>query len=235
MFFNMTDANILIVEDDLELAQWMSDYLQQYNFIVTLHHEGDHAVELIQDTKPDVLILDINLPGKNGFDICKSVREKYQNPIIMMTANDEELNEVLGLELGADDYLSKPITPRVLLARINAQLRRQNKQKEASQQILEFGGLQINMNAQTVILDDELIELSSAEFELLWVLASHAGKEIMRQDLIKEIRGFDYDGFDRSIDVRISRIRKKLHDSQNPPKKIKTIWGKGYLFVANAW
>lgn len=225
---------ILIVEDDQDLAEWMANYLKKNQFLVELVHDGDLAISVIKSTKPDLVILDINLPGKNGFDICKEARLFFQQPIIMVTANDEEFDEVLGLEIGADDYLTKPVTPRVLLARIHAQLRR-NKNVNNSKNQLVFDLLSIDLDAQTVILDDKNIVLSSAEFELLWVLACHAGKEILRQDLVKEIRGFDYDGFDRSIDVRISRLRKKLLDFDNPPKKIKTIWGKGYLFVSNAW
>ncbi len=226
--------HIVIVEDDRALADWMAHYLVQHQFQVTLEHDGGRALETIKKVQPDLIILDINLPHKNGFDICKEARVFYQQPIIMVTANDEEFDEVLGLEIGADDYLSKPVTPRVLLARIHAQLRR-NQQSQSLNNRLVFDALCIDFDAQTVTLGDHTIILSSAEFEVLWVLAKHAGREILRKDLIKEIRGFDYDGFDRSIDVRISRLRKKLFDVDNPPKKIKTIWGKGYLFVKNAW
>ncbi len=227
-------TQLLIVEDDKELAEWMANYLEQHQFKVTLVHDGALALEAIKKLNPDLLILDINLPNKNGFDICKEARAFFHQPIIMVTANDEEFDEVLGLEIGADDYLTKPVTPRVLLARIHAQLRRNNNSTSANNR-LTFDSLAIDFDAQTVMLGDTNIILSSAEFEVLWVLATHAGKEILRKDLIKEIRGFDYDGFDRSIDVRISRLRKKLLDVDNPPKKIKTIWGKGYLFVKNAW
>lgn len=226
---------ILIIEDDVELADWIAQYLQQHSFRTRISERGDTAETATKQYKPDLVILDINLPGKNGFDVCKSLRTFFQQPIIMVTANDEEFDEVLGLELGADDYITKPLTPRVLLARINTQLRRNKDQNQKKVDRKDFGSLIIDLPSQSVTLHGEDITLSSGEFELLWVLASHAGSELNRQDLIKEIRGFDYDGFDRTVDVRISRLRKKLLDTTDPPKKIKTIWGKGYLFVENAW
>lgn len=227
-------SKILIIEDDVALATWMADYLRQHDYDVVIEHDGANAVDTIQLTSPDMIILDINLPNKNGFDICKQARAFYHSPILMVTANDEEFDEVLGLELGADDYLTKPVTPRVLLARIKSQLRR-GQQAHCSSNKMVFDTLTIDLDNQSVLLSGKEVNLSSAEFELLWVLAKHAGHEIKRQDLVKEIRGFDYDGFDRSIDVRVSRLRKKLNDLENPPNKIKTIWGKGYLFVKTAW
>jgi len=229
------NALVLIVEDDTELADWISQYLQENGFRTSLVGDGSDAEGKFRKVKPDLVLLDINLPGKNGFEICKSLRAFSKAPIIMVTANDEEFDEVLGLELGADDYITKPVTPRVLLARINSQLRKQNDQRVDDANCLSFGALSIDLDAQSVVLGDQAISLSSGEFELLWVLACHAGKEVKRQDLIREIRGFDYDGFDRTIDVRISRLRKKLQDNPDQPQRIKTVWGKGYLFVKNAW
>ncbi|MBL7004872.1 MAG: winged helix-turn-helix domain-containing protein [Gammaproteobacteria bacterium] len=212
----------------------MAGYLIENGFKTCVINDGFNAIETIKTISPDLIVLDINLPNKSGFDICKEARQFYINPILMVTAKDEVLDEVLGLELGADDYINKPVTPRVLLARIHAQLRRQMAQT-ANANHLKFDDLSIDRDEHSVVFAGECISLSTSEFELLWVLASHAGQEILRQDLVKKIRGFDYDGFDRSIDVRVSRIRKKLQDLENPPKKIKTIWGKGYLFVSNAW
>ena len=226
---------VLIVEDDAELAEWISQYLLENGFKTEIVSHGDEAESRFRKVKPDLVLLDINLPGKNGFEVCRGLRAFAKQPIIMVTANDEEFDEVLGLELGADDYITKPVTPRVLLARIKSQLRKQNSQDSVSDNYLNFGSLSIDLNAQSVTLGEQSISLSSGEFELLWVLACHAGKEVKREDLIKEIRGFDYDGFDRTIDVRISRLRKKLQDNSDQPQRIKTIWGKGYLFVKNAW
>ncbi len=228
-------AKILIVEDDAELADWISQYLKENNLATDIIGNGNQAEDRFKSISPDLVLLDINLPGKNGFEVCRQLRQHSKCPIIMVTANDQELDEVLGLELGADDYITKPVTPRVLLARIKSQLRKQQDQPQLSDNKMQFGALSIDLDAQSVVLNEQTVALSSGEFELLWVLASHAGKEVKREDLVREIRGFDYDGFDRTIDVRISRLRKKLDDNASQPRRIKTIWGKGYLFVKNAW
>ena len=234
-FLVSSTATILIVEDDSELAEWISQYLQKNNYTTHIVRHGDQVEAQFKSISPDLVLLDINLPGINGFDICRLLRQHSNCPIIMVTANDQEFDEVLGLELGADDYITKPVTPRVLLARIKSQLRKQQEQPQQDTNQMQFGELTIDLDAQSVVLNEQTIALSSGEFELLWVLASHAGKEVKREDLIREIRGFDYDGFDRTIDVRISRLRKKLDDNADQPRRIKTIWGKGYLFVRNAW
>ncbi len=229
------DHRIMIVEDDRELADWMADYLRKNGFQSEIIDTGEAALERLRQQSFDLILLDINLPGISGFEVCKQLREFFPYPILMVTANDEAFDEVMGLEIGANDYITKPVTPRVLLARIKAQLRSHAPLPQTNSNCLEFDLLRIDLDAQSVTLAGDLITLSSGEFELLWALARHAGKEVKREDLVREIRGFDYDGFDRTIDVRISRLRKKLGDHTNPPQKIKTIWGKGYLFVKNAW
>lgn len=242
----MSDAkpHILIVEDDLDLAQWMQDYLVQKAYQVTVSHRGDEAVALIQQHNPDIVILDGMLPGLDGVDVCKAVRPEFNHAIIMVTARDEEIDEVLGLEMGADEYLTKPVRARALLARIRKHLERQliaagsnslpNSASISSQQ-LHFNNLLIDRQAMLVSLDDVNIKVSSSEFEVLWLLAQQAGQILSRDDLVSQLRGFDYDGFDRSIDLKVSRLRKKLGDDPSEPTRIKTIWGKGYLFVKDAW
>lgn len=225
--------HILVVEDDASLAAWISDYLCEHGFQVSVANRGDVAVELIEADMPDLVVLDIMLPAKNGFDVCKEVRRFYPRPILMMTARTEELDEVLGLELGADDYVSKPVKPRVLLARIKALLRRGTDQENLSTRV--FGQLRIDATSKTVSIDDEVVAMSVNEFEVLWLLASQAGKVVSRSELFSQLRGIDYDGFDRSIDIRISRLRKKLQDDPDHPYKIKTVRGKGYLFAGDAW
>lgn len=226
--------NILLVEDDIELARWIKDYLEDENFSVDIAERGDTAVNIIEQQKPDLVLLDIRLPGKDGHQICREARQFYQNPIIMLTANNEEMDEVLGLEMGADDFIPKPVRPRVLLARIKAQLRR-NEPKPAAKDILIFDNLQIDSTAKSVLLFEQNIKLSTTEFELLWTLATSAGTVMSRDQLLHELRGLEYDGLDRTIDVRISRLRKKLNDMSTEPERIKTVWGKGYLFVPGAW
>ncbi len=230
---NDESEHILVVEDDASLSEWICDYLNEHGFEVTVANRGDTAIELIEADMPDLVLLDIMLPEKDGFEVCKEVRKFYPSPILMMTACSEESDEILGLELGADDYINKPVKPRVLLARIKALLRRTNDSQQ--QQTRIFGNLRIDASSKTVILDDRTIQISSNEFDVLWLLASNAGKVVNRTDLISQLRGIEYDGFDRSIDIRVSRIRKKLEDDPHHPKKIKTVWGKGYLFTEDAW
>ena len=232
---SMTQAHILLVEDDAELARWVRDFLIDENYAVSIAERGDIAVEQVRDKKPDLVLLDIRLPGKDGHQVCRELREFYQRPVIILTANDEEMDEILGLEMGADDFIPKPVRPRVLLARIKAQLRRYQNPVSSPSRLLIFGNLTIDSSAKSVLLNQQPIKFSTAEFELLWVLASHAGEVMSRDQLLHELRGLDYDGVDRTVDMRISRLRKKLGDSSEEPEKIKTVWGKGYLFVAGAW
>lgn len=226
-------AQLLVVEDDASLSEWMCDYLTAQGYEVTLADRGDAAVELIKSDEPDLVILDVMLPGKDGFDVCKEVREFYKNPILMLTARTEEIDEILGIELGADDYLAKPVKPRVLVTRIKALLRRSFSAKE--QNILKFGELLINVDSQTVTLMGDFIKLSSNEFTALLLLARNAGSNTSRDELLRHLRGLEYDGMNRSVDILISRLRKKLGDEPSSPRRIKTIRGKGYFFATDVW
>ncbi|VUD62812.1 Transcriptional regulatory protein RstA [Thalassocella blandensis] len=230
----MQKEHILVVEDDVSLSEWISDYLISHGFEVSVANRGDSAVELIKVDQPDLVLLDIMLPEKNGFDVCREVREFYPSPILMMTACSEETDEVLGLELGADDYINKPVRPRILLARIHALLRRNDDKNQLTTQ-LTFGDLTLDDKSKSASFKNDMVPLSSNEFDVLWLLASQAGEVISRTELVNKLRGIQYDGFDRSIDIRISRIRKKLNDDPNNPRRIKTIRGKGYLFVEDVW
>ena len=225
----------MVVEDDASLASWIADYLTTQNFQVAVADRGDDAIELIKDDIPDLVLLDINLPGKDGFEVCKEVRNYYFNPILMMTARDDEFDEVLGLELGADDYVTKPIRARALLARIKSLLRRIDSERatQSNKELLNFGSLTIDLKSRTATLNKASLELSSNEFNVLWILASQAGEIVSRESLIKELRGIEYDGFDRSTDILVSRLRKKLNLEESEQQRIKTIWGKGYLFSPN--
>lgn len=227
-------ASIVLVEDDASLAEWIVNYLRGHNYRV--HHiaRGDQVAAYVQQHAPDLVILDVMLPYKSGFDVCRELRMFYPQPILMLTACGEEADEILGLELGANDYLSKPVRPRVLLARLKALLRRE-PQEPSTQGILRFGQLKILRDAKTVFYRDEVVAITAHEFDVLWLLASNAGKVIRREELVTQLRGIEYDGFDRSIDIRISRLRKKLHDNPEQPVRIKTVWAKGYLFSPEAW
>jgi len=228
-------TQILLVEDDIRLASLIEKFLLQNNFEVTVLNSGEHAAEYILSHQPDLVLLDIMLPKLDGFSICRLVREKYDKPIIFLTAKDSDFDHILGLEIGADNYIIKPVVPQVLIAHINVVLRRANKHNSIEPRILTFGQLVINKKARSVQLAKQEIELTSHEFELLWLLAINPGEAQSRDYIHKKMLGRDYDGLDRSVDVRISRLRKKLNDNLDSPYKIKTIWGKGYLLSTSAW
>ncbi|QUI69010.1 response regulator transcription factor [Pseudoalteromonas sp. M8] len=228
-------AELVLIEDDKELAQWLSDYLSTKGFSVRLYHDGQDGLEHVLASPPDLVILDGMLPSLDGFEVCKQLRLSLSIPILMLTARDEEIDEIIGLEMGADDYLKKPVRGRLLETRIKALLRRHQPQHPAPKATLEFGTLYINKEDRNVTLAKQPVNLSSNEFDALWVLASKAGKIVTRDELTKALRGFDYDGFDRSIDLRVSRLRKKLGDDGQNPFKIKTVWGKGYQLAKDVW
>jgi DNA-binding response OmpR family regulator len=226
---------IILVEDDLRLSELISRFLENNGFRVAVSNGGDYVVEQVLRESPDLVILDLGLPGQDGLTICKELRPAYQNPILILTARDNDIDHVLGLELGADDYVIKPVEPRVLMARINALLRRSKTQLSIGHKTLRFGSLIINTVARSVILDGQSIALSSNEFELLAFLAAHAGEVQSRETLFQQLYRREYDGADRILDVRISNLRRKLGDEADNSKRIKTIWGQGYLFVPDAW
>ena len=238
MIEEITQPHIMLVEDDMSLAEWFSDYLTEHGYMVTLVNRGDAAIELIREDQPDLVVLDIMLPVKDGFDVCREVRGFYHGPILMMTARDQEMDEVLGLELGADDYVTKPIKPRAMLSRVKALLRRVNNQEQSqpdNDNYIQFGQFHLDAISRTTSLNGCKVAISTNEFNVLWYLAQSAGQVVNRNELVKAIRGIDYDGFDRSMDIIVSRLRKKLGDDANNPFRIKTIWGQGYLFVIDAW
>ncbi|MCP5269216.1 MAG: winged helix-turn-helix domain-containing protein [Zoogloeaceae bacterium] len=233
------NPSILLVEDDDRLAELTAEYLRKNEFNVDIESRGDTAETRILDTQPDLVILDIMLPGQDGFAVCRAVRPKYDGIILMLTARDEDIDQILGLELGADDYITKPVPPRVLLARVKALLRRATPvpgdEMAVNSESLTFGNFRISQQTRSAMLAGEAIDLTTAEFDLLWLLASHAGNILSRDDLLQQLRGIGFDGLDRSIDARISRLRKKLNDDPENPTRIKTVRGKGYLFSRHDW
>ncbi|ONF42810.1 DNA-binding response regulator [Marinobacter lutaoensis] len=233
---------ILIVEDDERLAELTREYLESNGLTVSLEANGAAAVERIRNEQPDLVVLDLVLPGEDGLSICRKVRPFYNGPIVMLTARTDDLDQVLGLEMGADDYISKPVKPRVLLARIRAMLRRVSEAAQAGGDDeggeepvrLQFNDLVVDRSMREAWLNDQSIDLTSAEFDLLWLLASNAGRVLSREEIFTALRGIEYDGQDRSIDVRVSRIRPKIGDDPIHPRRIKTVRSKGYLFVKEA-
>jgi two-component system OmpR family response regulator/two-component system response regulator RstA len=231
-------TRILLVEDDERLAELTAEYLNRNDLEVAIEPRGDRAEARILSERPDLVILDVMLPGKDGFEVCRAVRPHYHGVILMLTARDEDFDQILGLEMGADDYIAKPVQPRVLLARIKALLRRLPAAGEggtADSEQMTFGQFAISQSTRTAALAGQPIDLTTAEFDLLWLLASHAGSVLSRDDLLQELRGIGFDGLDRSIDARISRLRRKLNDDPENPTRIKTVRGKGYLFSKHDW
>jgi two-component system response regulator RstA len=223
---------VLLVEDDIELAGLIKTYLSNYEFTVTVEHNGIKAEEIILSNQPDLVILDLMLPDKDGISICKDVRPNFDNLIVMLTASNESIDHILGLEIGADEYLSKPVEPRVLLAHLRALLRRQSLQiKKPSNKVVEVGSIQLYEENHLVKLNSKKIDLTRQEYELLVLLIKNMGTVLSRDDISKELKSIDYDGVNRFTDILVSHLRTKLAIDGKSEKHIKTIRGKGYLFV----
>ena len=226
---------ILLVEDDEKLSQLIIEYLSNQGFAVLCEPRGDKAVYRILHENFSLVILDINLRcTMDGLQICKLIRKDYQGLILMLTASGSDEDHITGLEFGADDYVNKPIHPKVLLARINTLIQR-NKPRSSTISKLEFGKLSIDLEKREVILNKKIIDLKPGEFDLLALLAINSGTSLTRDNIMYALRGIDYDGIDRSIDLRISYLRTKLEDNTTEPYRIKTLRGKGYVFQPDAW
>jgi two-component system, OmpR family, response regulator len=271
---------ILLVDADAMASSALADYLRQRDFDVLIAHDGEQIAAIVTDWHPNLVLTDIELPGLDGFEVCRTLHaHELKVPIIIFSARTDEFDQVLGLELGADDYLIKPMQPRLVLARIKAVLRRVGANDSESEQffvasgqsaftrptqfaldvtkgkyfsvsstdakaiyanradvrLLEFGRLRIDEVARQVNLGNVIVNISAAEFDLLWLLASNAGRVLPRQEILKALRGLEYDGVDRSIDSRVSRLRRKLGDDLGPSSHIKTVRPQGYLFTPTPW
>ncbi|WP_249021856.1 MULTISPECIES: two-component system response regulator RstA [Kluyvera] len=235
---------IVYVEDDPDVGALIAAYLGKHDMDVVVEPRGDNAEATIARENPDLVLLDIMLPGKDGMTLCRDLRGQWAGPIVLLTSLDSDMNHILSLEMGANDYILKTTPPAVLLARLRLHLRQNpgnGSHTVAAQPALtphktiRFGTLVIDPVNRQVLLSDESIALSTADFDLLWELATHAGQIMDRDALLKNLRGVSYDGMDRSVDVAISRLRKKLQDSATEPYRIKTVRNKGYLFAPHAW
>ena len=223
---------ILLVEDDLELAELTKERLEREGFRVLHEENGQIAAETITREQPDIVVLDIMLPGMDGFDVCRAVRPGYTGPILILTARDDDLDEILGLELGADDFVTKPVKPRLLLARVRALLRRSKSSPSPLRaEKMVVGELTVDGTRREAEIAGAQIELTTTEFDLLSYLMSRAGEVVSRQDIYQTLFQYDYDGLDRSVDVYISRLRQKLGDNPEAPHYIKTVRGVGYLMA----
>ena len=231
-----TYHNIMLVEDDQRLADLIVEYMQGQGFTVQHIAHGDAAVAAITQQQPDLVILDIMLPGIDGFEICRQVRKQFAQPIMMLTAKDEDVDQIVGLEIGADDYVTKPVDPRVLLARIKSLLRRSNSNASTDKSALQIAieGMQINLSSRQVFFQGDEIHLTGSEFDLLCFLLRNTGKVLSRDELYRAVSGIDYDGLDRAMDIRISRLRKLLDAYPEVNLQIKTVRGKGYVCISEA-
>jgi two-component system, OmpR family, response regulator RstA len=228
--------DILLIEDDRRLAELTQTYLEQNGFRVAVESRGDQAVGRVTQLRPRLVLLDLMLPGADGLTICRELRNIDNTPILILTARDTDLDQVIGLEAGADDYVTKPVDPIVLLARTRALLRRAERSNVTERRPdITLGKLTISETSREVWLHGEAVVLTTQEFELLALLARRAGQLVSREEVFRAMRGIDYDGLDRSIDGRISKLRRKLGDDATSPTRIKTVWGRGYLLVPDAW
>ena len=221
---------ILVIDDDEKLNSLLKRFLGDFDYTVYTATDAQTGLKKFRATTPDLIILDVMLPGMSGFDLCKQIRQSSAVPIIMLTARGDLMDKVIGLEIGADDYLPKPFEPRELVARIQAVLRR--TRQPGSDRSRRFGRLAIDFHRQQAWLDDKQIGLTTNEFAAIDLLVRNAGKVMDRDEILQTLRGIDSDPFNRAVDVTISRLRQKLGDDPKNPEYIKTVWGAGYVFIA---
>ena len=229
-------TKILVVDDDMRLRSLLERYLTEQSFIVRSAANSEQMDRLLERENFHLIVLDLMLPGEDGLSICRRIRQNgNQIPIIMLTAKGDEVDRIIGLEVGADDYLAKPFNPRELLARVRAILRRQTKEvpgaPKQEEEIVEFGDFKLNMATREMYHGDETMPLTSGEFAVLKTLISHAREPLSRDKLMNLARGRDYSALERSIDVQVSRLRKMIEDDHTKPRYIQTVWGVGYVFI----
>ena len=221
---------VLIADDNKQIVSILSEYCKKNNFTVSTVFDGEEALKEIEKNKFDIVLLDVMMPKKDGFDVCRETRKFSNVPIIMITARGEDYEKIMGLEIGADDYIVKPFSPGEIIARINAILRRMMPKNDESEKIFTFDNLEIDLNNFTVKVNDEIISLTKKEIEILWTLATNQNKVFTRENLLDLIWGFDYFGESRTVDTHIKRLRAKLDNYEHKKWNIKTIWGVGYKF-----
>ena len=222
---------LLMIDDDVDLGALLTEYLARFGHRLITAGSAMEGWAALRRESPDLVILDIMLPDKDGLTLCREIRAEHDVPIVMLTARGEVADRIVGLELGADDYVPKPFEPRELVARIESVLRRSNDRGGQESEVLSCEGLRVNKDTRQVFLDGRDVDLTTMEFELLWVLMAGRGKVLSRDRLLEKLRGLDVDVYDRSIDMLISRLRQKLADDSRSPRFIKTVWRTGYQFV----
>lgn len=224
---------ILVVDDEPKIIQLTQDYLENAGFSVISAGDGERALTVIQVEKPDLVVLDLGLPGMDGLDVCRSIRKTSNLPIIMLTARDEETDKLVGLELGADDYITKPFSPKELVARVRSVLRRSELAQE-EREVIRVGDVTLDLPRMQVTIGDEEIELTATEFQLLQALASQPGRIFTRSQLLNAVHGVAIESYERAIDAHIKNIRRKLEPVPREPRYIQTVYGVGYRFSDEA-
>lgn len=225
----MTNNKILIADDDKHIAELIKLYFEKEGFSTVTAYDGVKAVELFKSEAPSIVILDVMMPGMDGWQVCREIRRVSNIPIIMLTAKGETFDKVLGLELGADDYMVKPFEPKELIARVKAVMRRSDTKETAAEKEIVFPKLTINLSNYELKINGEIVEIPPKELELLYFLASNPNRVFTREQLLEEVWGFDYFGDSRTVDVHIKRLREKL-EGVEATWQLKTVWGVGYKF-----
>lgn len=228
---------ILIIDDDIKLIELLSEYLGQNQFETTFLLDGENALAEIDNRRPDLIILDYMMPGKDGLEVLRDIRQVHDLPVIMLTAKGDDTDRIVGLELGADDYLPKPFNPRELLARIKAVLRRQIMDQKADTEkndlVIRVDDLVLDKTTMAVTVNQKAVELSTTEFKILSVLMKNPNRVLSRDQIMNMAQGKDFMAFDRSIDIHISKLRSKIETDPSSPRRIKTIWGTGYMLTGS--
>ncbi len=223
----MQQYEILIIDDDDHILEILTEYFEYENFSVETASTGKKALEKIDELNPDLIVLDIMLPEMDGWEVCQQLRPSNQIPIIILSAKTKDSDRIMGLELGADDYVTKPFSPREIVARAKAVLRRISRENDREKEMIDFDAVKINKNQRIVIVEDEEVDLTPKEFDLLWTLASSPLRVFEREKLLEKVWGYDYFGDIRTVDTHIKSLRKKLGEAGDC---IKTVWGVGYKF-----
>jgi DNA-binding response OmpR family regulator len=226
----MMAEKVLVVDDEPTIVEFVKINLEKAGFEVLTAGDGEAALQVAAASQPDVIVLDIMLPGKDGFEVCRELRRTSSTPIIMLTARDDDIDKVLGLELGADDYLTKPFNPRELVARIKAILRRVDRRSTINAQVITQGRIQLDLDRHQVVAGGRQVDLTPKEFELLELLMRSPGRVFSREILLEQLWGYDFFGDSKTIDVHIRRLREKVEEDPSSPTHILTVWGVGYKF-----
>ena len=228
----VTKQKILIVDDDNNIAELISLYLTKECFETRIVNDGEQALKDFASFQPDLILLDLMLPGIDGYQVCREIRHTSDVPIIMLTAKGEIEDRIIGLELGADDYLIKPFSPRELVARVRALFRRAHQADEPAVEVLDFGDLVIDISGHKILVEGKEVDLTASEFKLLTTLARHPGRVYNRMELVEKVLGYDFEGYERTIDSHVKNLRAKLGDDPKKPKWLYTVHGVGYRFEA---